>query len=165
MRMFRSWAPAAVFAFAVLHAQPTTPAPQAYEGKFECAIPATGNTCTVAADSAIPAGKRIKLDSVKARIVVSSRTRSPFEAFIDVGDPAAEGGVRSIKITPTQSGRTEGGFFSIWTVNEKLDSFAYKTANCPAPKFRLSNPEPDPLKLLNGAVQDGVVSGSVVGLE
>jgi hypothetical protein len=137
---------------------------QTYQAKFECSISPAAADC-IAAAGAIPNGRRLRIDSVKARIVVPSRIRAPFEFFVEVGDPAAPGGVRSVKATPAQTGRTEGGFFAIWTVDEKVDGFAYSTGACPAPRFRLSSPEHDPLKLLNGAVQDGVVSGSLVALE
>ncbi len=137
----------------------------AYQAKFECAIAAAAADCSAVANSAIPAGKRLSIGYVRARIVVPSRVRTPFELFIDVGDPGTPGGVRSVRATPTQSGRTEGGFFAIWTVNEKVEGFAYRTEKCPAPTVRLSSPEHDPLKLLNGAVQDGVMAGSLVSLE
>jgi len=137
---------------------------QAYEAKFECRIPDAAAECSVTADQAIPAGARLRLEYVKARIVVPSRIRTPFEFFMDVGDPNASGGVRSIKVTPKQVGTTEGRFFSIWAVDEKVQDFAYRTDQCPAPRFRLSSPEPDPTKLLNGAVQDGTVGGALVGL-
>ena len=173
MRILKTWGPAALaaallgvtaFGPGVVNAAPQANQ-QAYQAKFECAIAPAAADCSAAAPNAIPNGRRLRIESVKARIVVPGRVRTPFEFFIDVGDPAAAGGVRSIKATPTQSGRTEGGFFAIWTVDEKVEGFAYATANCPAPRFRLSSPEHDPLKLLNGAVQDGVVSGSLVGLE
>jgi hypothetical protein len=177
MHEFRSWVPvvpAALIFAAFLAVQGSGPgvanaAPQAggqsYAAKFECAIAPAAADCSAAADNAIPAGRRLKIESVKARIVVPSRVKAPLEFFIDVGDPGAPGGVRSIKATPTQSGRTEGGFFAIWAVDERVEGFAYRTEKFPAPKFRLSSPEHDPLKLLNGAVQDGVVGGSLVGLE
>ena len=71
----------------------------------------------------------------------------------------------SIHATPQLVGRTEGGFYNVYEVNEKVQAFAYKTANYPAPKVRLSNPTSDPLKLQNGAIQDGVVGGFIVGLD
>ena len=176
MQTFRSWAPVAVgtAVFAVflvsegVGPRVASAAPQgneqAYEAKFECRIPNASAECSVAADKAIPAGMRLRLDYVKARIVVPSRIKSPFEFSMDVGDPNASGGVRSIKVTPKQVGTTEGRFFSIWAVDEKVQDFAYRTDKCPAPTFRLNSPDPDPTKLLNGAVQDGTVGGALVGL-
>jgi hypothetical protein len=137
---------------------------QPYEGKFECAIALTGAECTVAADKTIPAGRRLRIESVKARIVVPIATKSAFELFVDYGDPSAASGVGSIHAVPQQVGRTEGGFYNIFEVNEKAQAFAYRTAAYPAPKVRLSNPTSDPLKLQNGTIQDGVVSGVLVGL-
>ena len=90
--------------------------------------------------------------------------KSPFEFSIDVGDPSASGGVRSIKVTPKQVGTTEGRFFNIWAVDEKMEEIAYRTDKRPAPSFRLSSPDPDPAKLLNGAVQDGIVGGTLISL-
>ena len=139
-------------------------ASQAYEAKFECAIPDAGAECSVTADKPIPAGMRLRLEYVRARIVVPARIRSPFEFSMDVGDPGASGGVRTIKVTPKQVGATEGRFFNIWAVDKQVQDFAYRTSQCPAPAFRLSSPDPDPTKLLNGAVQDGVVGGALVGL-
>jgi hypothetical protein len=177
MRKFGSWAPtaggSAIFAvFLVANgAGPgvASAAPQAneqaYEAKFECSIPDASAQCSVTAGAAIPAGMRLRLDYVKARIVVPSRIKSPFEFSMDVGDPNASGGVRSIKVTPKQVGTTEGRFFTIWAVDEKVQDFAYRTDKCPAPTFRLNSPDPDPTKLLNGAVQDGVVGGALVGLD
>ncbi len=160
---------AAFFAVKGINPRAANAAPQAsaqaYETKFECAIAPAATDCSAAAESAIPAGKRLRIDYIRARVVVPSRVKTPFEFYIELGDPGSAGGVRSIKATPTQSGRTEGGFFAIWAVNEKVDGFAYRTDKHPAPKFRLSSPEHDPLKLLNGAVQDGVVGGSLVALD
>jgi hypothetical protein len=174
MQTFRNWAPVifgpAIFAaFLVVDVAPgvAEAAPRAkervYEGKFECAIPANGTDCSVTVDRAIPAGMRLRIDYIKARIVIPSR--SSFEFSVEVGDPGASGGVRATPIVPTAAGRTEGGFYSIWAVNETSQAFAYRTEKCPAPKFHLNNPKGDPLKLQNGSIQDGIVGGSLVSLD
>jgi len=177
MRTFRSWValvvgaaiPAIFVAAKGMGPSVASAAPQvkeqAYEAKFECAIPNARAECSVTADKPIPAGMRLRLEYVKARIVVPSRIKSPFEFSMDVGDPNASGGVRSVKVTPKQVGATEGRFFNIWAVDEKVQDVAYRTDKCPAPTFRLKSPDRDPTKLLNGAVQDGVVGGALVGLD
>jgi hypothetical protein len=137
---------------------------QAYEAKFECALSTSSAECSIVADKPIPPGMRLKVEYFKARIVVPSRIKSPFVFSMDLGDPNAGGGVRSIKVTPKQVGTTEGRFFSIWAVDEKVEEFAYRTDKFPAPVFRLNSPDPDPTKLMNGAVQDGVVGGTLVSL-
>ena len=113
------------------------PKEQAYEAKFECTLLTTGDTCTVTADKPIPAGMRLRVEYVKARIVIPSRVRSPFAFSMDLGDPNASGGVRTVQVTPKQAGATEGRFFNIWAVDEKLSDIAYRTDKCPAPGFRL----------------------------
>jgi hypothetical protein len=135
---------------------------QLYEAKFDCAIPLTATTCSVTLDKKIPAGKRLRIEYVKARLMIPNAVRSGFEFAVDYGDPGAAGSVGSIKVVPQSAGRTEGGFFAIWAVNEKVQAYAYRTANYPAPKVHLTNPTGDALHLQNGSIQDGVLGGHLV---
>jgi hypothetical protein len=136
---------------------------QAYEANFECAIPAGSANCTVAADKEIPAGKRLRVESVKARIVMPTATKT-FEFYVELGDPSAPGGVRAMHVVPESAGKTEGGFYNIYAANEKVQAFAYRTASYPAPKVHLENPSGDPMHLQNGTIQDGVLSGFLVDM-
>jgi hypothetical protein len=138
---------------------------QAYEAKFECAIPLTGTTCVVALDKKIPAGKRLKIEYVKARLLMPNAIKSAFDFYVDFGDPGGTNGVGSIHIVPASGGRTEGGFFGIWIVDEKVDAFAYRTADFPAPKVHLTNTNGDPMHLQNGNIQDGVLGGHLVAVK
>jgi hypothetical protein len=105
------------------------------------------------------------MEYIKARIVVPTVAKSGFDFYVDFGDPNATGGVRTIHAVPELVGRTEGGFYNIYTVSEKTQAFAYRTENLPAPKVHLNNPTGDPMHLQNGSIQDGVLGGSLVGLE
>ncbi|MFB3777640.1 MAG: hypothetical protein ACE141_08505 [Bryobacteraceae bacterium] len=132
---------------------------QVYEAQFECAIPAGAQSCSVAMERAIPAGKRLRITSVKANIIMPSRVKSGFGFTLEFGDPAAEGGVRSIRVTPTLVGPTEGRFYNIWAVDEKIDAVATRTEKFPAPRVQLNNPEGDPLYSQYGTVREGVLAG------
>jgi hypothetical protein len=136
---------------------------QAYEAKFECMIDTNKPDCSATGDREIPAGKRVKISEIKVRIIAPSRV--PIEFFLEVGDPSAEGGMRSIPMPTTQVGSTEGRFFAIYEVSGTPDAFAYRTDKYPAPKFRLSNPKGDPVKLMNGKIEEGTLRGSVVDLQ
>ena len=137
---------------------------QAYEANFECAIPAGSANCAVAADKEIPAGKRLRVESIKARIVMPTATKTAFEFYVELGDPSAPGGVRAIHVVPESAGKTEGGFYNIYAANEKVQAFAYRTASYPAPKVHLENPSGDPTHLQNGTIQDWVLSGFLVDM-
>jgi hypothetical protein len=137
---------------------------QVYEAKFECAIPANAASCSVAADKEIPTGVRLKLEYIKARIVLPTATKS-FEFSVDFGDPGATDSVGSIHVVPELVGKTEGGFYNIYAVNEKVQAYAYRTGSYPAPKAHLNNPNGDPMHLQNGTIQDGVLGGHLVGIE
>jgi hypothetical protein len=137
---------------------------QAYEATFACTIPTGGTACSVTIDKEIPAGMRLRIAAVKARIVVPSATKSAFEFRIELGDPSEAGGIRSIRMTPTLVGPTEGRFYNVWAVDEKLEVFAYRTDKQPAPKVHLINPGGDPLYLQYGSIQEGALSGQLVGL-
>ncbi len=138
---------------------------QAYEAAFACAISTGSPNCSATADKEIPAGMRLQLAQVKARIVMPSRIKTAFEISIEIGDPAAAGGVRSIRLNPTLVGPTEGRFYNIWAVDEKLEAVAQKTQKNSAPKVLLSNPEGDPLYLQAGAIQEGSLTGRLVAAE
>jgi hypothetical protein len=138
---------------------------QVYEANFECAIPSSSADCSAAVDKEIPAGRRLRVESIKARIVVPSAIKSEFEFYVDFGDPSAPDGVHSIHVVPQLVGHTEGNFFNIFEVSEKVQAFAYRTEKYPAPKAHLSNPKGDPLHLQNGSIHDGVLGGQLVGLE
>ena len=138
---------------------------QVYEAKFECAIPSNSGNCSVMADKEIPAGRRLRIEYIKARIVVPTAIKSEFEFYVDFGDPSAPGGVRSIHAVPALVGRTEGGFYNFYEVSEKVQDFAYRTENYAAPKAHLSNPNGDPMHLQNGSIQDGVLGGHLVGID
>ena len=144
-------------------------APQAtervYEAQFECAIPSNSGNCSVTADKEIPAGSRLRIEYIKARIVVPTAIKSEFEFYVDFGDPSAPGGVRSIHVVPELVGQTEGGFYNIYAVSEKVQAFAYRTENYPAPKVHLNNPKGDPMHLQNGSIHDGVLGGRLVGID
>lgn len=62
---------------------------QAYEANFECAIPAGSANCAVAADKEIPAGKRLRVESIKARMVMPTATKTAFEFYMELRDPSA----------------------------------------------------------------------------
>ena len=138
---------------------------QVYEAKFECAIPSNSSNCSVTVDKEIPAGRRLKIEYIKARIVVPTATKSEFEFYVDFGDPSAPGSVRSIHAVPAPAGRTEGGFYNFYDVSEKVEAFAYRTGSYPAPKVHLSNPNGDPMHLQNGSIHDGVLGGHLVGID
>jgi len=138
---------------------------QVYEAKFECAIPSNSGNCSIAVDKEIPAGKRLRIEYVKASIVVPTSIKSEFEFYVDFGDPSTTGSVGSIHAVPELTGKTEGGFYNIFTVSEKVQVFAYRTGNYPAPKAHLSNPKGDPMHLQNGTVRDGVLGGHLVGID
>ncbi|HSW49981.1 MAG TPA: hypothetical protein VLH09_07380 [Bryobacteraceae bacterium] len=135
---------------------------QAYEAQFECTIPSGAQTCSVTMEQAIPAWMRLKITSVKGQIIMPSRVKSGFGLTIEFADPSAEGGVRSIRVTPTLVGPTEGRFYNIWAVDEKLDAVASRTDKLPAPRVLLSNPEGDPLYSQYGTVREGVLAGTLV---
>jgi len=138
---------------------------QVFEAKFECAIPSGSTSCAVAADKQVPASRRLRLEYIKARLVIPVAAKTGFDFYVDYGDPSAAGGVGTIHATPQFVSRTEGGFFNIYTIDEKVQTFAYRTVAYPAPKVRLNNPTGDPLNLQNGTIQDGVLGGTLVGLE
>ena len=138
---------------------------QAYEAQFECAIPSNSGNCSVTVDKEIPAGRRLRIESIKARIVVPTAIKSEFEFYVDFGDPGASGSVRSIHVVPALVGKTEGGFYNIYEVSEKVQALAYRTENYPAPKVHLSNPNGDPMHLQNGSIHDGVLGGHLVGID
>jgi hypothetical protein len=138
---------------------------QAYEAAFGCAISVGSPNCSATADKEIPAGMRLRVERVKARIVMPSRTKSEFTISVEVGDPAAPGGIRSIRLNPTLVGPTEGRFYNIWAVEEKVEGLAQRTEKSPAPKIVLSNPGGDPLYLQAGSIQEGSLSGRLVGAE
>jgi hypothetical protein len=138
---------------------------QVYEAQFECAIPSNSGNCSVTAGKEIPAGRRLRIEYVKARIVVPKAIKSEFEFYVDFGDPTAPGGVRAIHAVPELVGQTEGGFYNIYEVSEKVEAFAYRTENYPAPKVHLNNPNGDPMHLQNGAIHDGVLGGRLVGVD
>ena len=135
---------------------------QAYEAQFECTIPAGGRSCSVTLEQAIPAGMRLKITAIKANIVVPSATKSNFEFTLVFGDPSAEGGVRSLRMTPTFVGPTEGRFYNNWAVDEKVEAVASRTEKYPTPSVQLSNPAGDPLYLQYGSIRDGVLAGTLV---
>ena len=137
---------------------------QVYEARFDCSIPLTGTTCSVTLDKKIPAGKRLRIEYIKARLMVPSSVRSSFEFYVDFGDPGAAGSVGTIHAVTVSAGRTEGGFFNIWAVDEKAQAFAYRTANYPAPRVHLSDPSGDPLHLQNGSIQDGILGGHLIAV-
>ena len=138
---------------------------QVYEAHFECAIPSNSGNCSVTADKEIPAGSRLRIESIEARIVVPAAIKSEFEFYVDFGDPSAPGSVRSIHAVPAPAGRTEGGFYNFYDVSEKVEAFAYRTGSYPAPKVHLSNPNGDPMHLQNGSIHDGVLGGHLVGID
>ena len=135
---------------------------QVYEAQFECTIPAGGRSCSVTLEQAIPAGMRLKITAVKASIVVPSATKSNFEFTLVFGDPSADGGVRTVRMTPTFVGPTEGRFYNNWAVDEKVEAVATRTDKHPAPSVQLSNPAGDPLYLQYGSIRDGVLAGTLV---
>ena len=136
-----------------------------YQAKFECTIPATGANCSVTLDKEIPAGMRLRIESIEARIVVPAATKSSFEFYVDFGDPGATGSVGSIHVVPKPAGSTDGRFYDFYSVSEKVQAFAYRTGDYPAPRVHLNNPTRDPLNLQNGTIQDGVLGGHLVGIE
>ena len=138
---------------------------QVYEAKFECAIPSNSGTCSVTVDKEIPAGRRLRIEYIKARIVVPTSIKSEFEFYVEVGDPSAPGGVRSIHVVPEPAGRTEGGFYNYFEVSEKVQAMAYRTESYPAPKVHLNNPNGDPMHLQNGSIHDGVLGGHLVSID
>ena len=138
---------------------------QVYEANFECGIPSNGGNCSIAADKEIPAGKRLRIEYIKARIVVPTAIKTEFEFYVDFGDPSAPGSVGSIHVVPGPAGRTEGGFYNFFEVNEKVQTFAYRTADYPAPKAHLSNPKGDPMHLQGGSIHDGVLGGYLVDID
>jgi hypothetical protein len=138
---------------------------QVYEAKFECAIPSDSGNCSVTVDKEIPSGRRLRIEYIKARIVVPTAIKSEFEFYVDFGDPSAPGSVRSIHVVPELVGRTEGGFYNFYEVSEKVQTFAYRTENYPAPKAHLNNPHGDPMHLQNGSIHDGVLGGHLVGID
>lgn len=138
---------------------------QVYEADFECAIPSNSGSCSVTVDKEIPAGRRLKIEYIKASIVVPTAIKSEFEFYVDFADPSAPGSVRSIHAVPALVGRTEGGFYNRYEVNEKVEAFAYRTKDYPAPKVHLSNPNGDPMHLQNGAINDGVLGGHLVSID
>jgi hypothetical protein len=138
---------------------------QVYEANFECAIPGNSGNCSVTVGKEIPAGRRLRIEYIKARIVVPTAIKSEFEFYVEFGDPGAPGGVRSIHVVPELVGRTEGGFYNIYEVSEKVQAFAYRTGNYPTPKAHLNNPNGDPMHLQNGSIHDGVLGGHLVGID
>jgi hypothetical protein len=138
---------------------------QVYEAHFECAISSNSGNCSVTADKEIPAGSRLRIEYIKARIVVPTAIKSEFEFYVDFGDPTAPGGVRSIHVVSELVGQTEGRFYNIYAVSEKVQAFAYRTDNYPAPKVHLNNPKGDPMHLQNGSITDGVLGGRLIGID
>jgi hypothetical protein len=138
---------------------------QVYEAQFECAIASNSGDCSVTVDKEIPAGRRLRIEYIKARIVVPTAIKSEFEFYVEFGDPGAPGSVRSIHVVPEPAGKTEGGFYNFYEVNEKVETFAYRTASYPAPKAHLNNPKGDPMHLQNGSIHDGVLGGHLVGID
>ena len=136
-----------------------------YQAKFECAIPAGSADCSVTVDKEIPAGMRLRMEYIKARVVVPAAAKTSFEFYVDLGDPSATGGVRSIHVVPKFVDTTDGKFYNIYAVSETVQAFAYRTGNYPAPKVHLNNPTRDPLNLQNGSNRDGILGGYLVGLD
>src|SRR5512138_2324005 len=112
---------------------------QAYEAAFACSISVGSPNCSATADKEIPAGMRLHIGQIKARIVMPSRIKTAFEISVEIGDPAAPGGIRSIRLNPTLVGPTEGRFYNIWSVDEKVEAVAQRTEKNAAPKVFLSN--------------------------
>jgi len=91
---------------------------QAYEANFECAIPAGGANCTVAADqrdSRRQASSEWSLSKAADRNATATKTA--FEFYVELGDPSAPGGVRAIHVVPDVRGQDRGGFYNIYAAN------------------------------------------------
>jgi hypothetical protein len=132
---------------------------------LECAIPDAGANCSITVDREIPAGMRLKMENIKAPIVVPTPTKSTFEFYVDFGDPSAPGSVRSIHVVLELAGRTEGGFYNFYDANEKMEAFAYRTESFPAPKVHLNNPNGSPMHLQDGSIHDRVLGGHLVAID